>query len=218
MATRKKPAPKKRASAPPIRPKPTAGKATAMDSDPVLFFATSAAFEAWLKKNHERSKGVWLQHAKKGASRMSVTYPEALDVSLCWGWIDGQKRSHDDETFLQRYSPRGRKSIWSAINREKVRALIDSGRMQPSGQRHVDAARADGRWENAYAPQRTVQVPADLQAALDEDRAASAFFRTLSGANRYAILHRVLTSHTAKTRAARIAKFVALCARGETVH
>ena len=189
-----------------------------MDDDPVLFFNDSAAFETWLSVHHEQSKGAWLQHTKKGAKRTSVSYAQALDVALCWGWIDGQKRAHDDETFLQRYSPRGRKSIWSTINRDKVAALLASGRMQPSGQRAVDAAKADGRWDNAYPHASTAQVPPDLQEALHKNPTAAAFFRTLSSANRYAILHRLMTAKKAETRASRIAKYVELCARGETLY
>jgi uncharacterized protein YdeI (YjbR/CyaY-like superfamily) len=230
VTTKKKPATKQAGPKPtapkktessastPLRAKPARGKATAMDNDPVFFFADSAAFEAWLSKNHDVSKGAWLQHVKKGATRSSVSYQEALDVCLCWGWIDGQKRAHDDETFLQRYSPRGKKSIWSTINRDKVAALEQSGRMRPQGRAHVDAAKQDGRWENAYGSQSTITVPADLQAALDENPAALQFFLGLKGANRYAILHRTVTAVKPETRAARIAKFVAMCARGETLH
>jgi uncharacterized protein YdeI (YjbR/CyaY-like superfamily) len=155
------------------------GRKTAVDDDPIVFFADSAAFEAWLAAHHDRSSGVWLQHSKKGATRPSVSYAEALDVALCWGWIDGQKRSHDDESFLQRFSPRGARSIWSVINRDKVDALIAAGRMRPAGQRVVDDAKQDGRWDAAYASARTATVPDDLQAALDQVPAAAAFFAGL---------------------------------------
>lgn len=200
------------------KPTPAGGRKTAIDDDPVLFFADAAAFEAWLQSHHDVSQGVWLQHCKKGASRTSVTYAEALDVALCWGWIDGQKRTCDDETFLQRFSKRRPRSLWSAVNRDKVIALVAAGRMRPPGQRAVDDARQDGRWDAAYAPVSFARAPEDLQAALDAVPAAAAFFAGLKSANRYAILHRLMTAKKPETRAARIQTFVDLCARGETLH
>lgn len=200
------------------KPTPASGRKTAIDDDPVLFFADSAAFEAWLQSHHDVSQGVWLQHCKKGAARTSVTYAEALDVALCWGWIDGQKRTCDDETFLQRFSKRRPRSLWSAVNRDKVHALVAAGRMRPPGQRAVDDAKQEGRWDAAYAPVSFARTPDDLQAALDAVPAAAAFYAGLKSANRYAILHRLMTAKKPETRAARIQTFVDLCARGETLH
>ena len=185
---------------------------------PVLFFATSADLEAWLDENGEESDGIWLKFAKKGSGIQSVVYAQALDVALCHGWIDGQKRGYDETHWLQRFTPRGPRSKWSQNNRDKAEALVRAGRMCPAGQAQVDAARADGRWAAAYAGQRSASVPDDLAAALAADPQAKTFFETLSGANRYAILYRVHEAQRPQTRAARIAKFVEMCHKHETVH
>ena len=148
----------------------------------------------------------------------TVTYAEALDVALCHGWIDGQKRGYDEAYWLQRFTPRGRRSKWSQINRDKAEALIAAGRMRLAGQAQVDAAKADGRWAAAYPGQKSATVPDDLAAALAADPQANAFFETLSGANRYAILYRVNDAKKPGTRAARIAKFVEMCHNHETLH
>ena len=184
---------------------------------PVLF-KSAKAFEAWLKKHHATSDGLWLQIAKKGADAPSVTYPEAVEIALCWGWIDGQKKGLDDQHFLQRFTPRRARSIWSKINVDKVAALIDAGRMQPSGQAQIDAAKADGRWAQAYDGAKTSTVPDDLQAALDASPKAKAFFATINASNRYAVLWRVQTAVKPETRARRIEQLVEMLARGEVVH
>ena len=187
------------------------------DPAPTLF-KSAKAFESWLKKNHAKSDGLWLQIAKKGADEPSVTYPEAVEIALCWGWIDGQKKGLDDQHFLQRFTPRRARSIWSKINVAKVAALVEAGRMQPAGQAQIDAAKADGRWEQAYDGARTSSVPDDLVAALDASPKAKAFFATVNASNRYAVLWRVQTAVKPETRAKRIAQLVDMLARGEVVH
>jgi len=185
---------------------------------PILLFESPAAWEEWLAANHESSAGVWLRHAKKASALQSVSYAEALDVALCYGWIDSQKKTYDDDSWVQKWSPRGRRSIWSKVNRDKVAALVAAGRMQPAGERAVEQARQDGRWEAAYDSQRNASVPEDFQAALDANPAASAFFATLKSANRYAILFRIQTAKKPETRAKRIAQFVEMLANHETLH
>jgi uncharacterized protein YdeI (YjbR/CyaY-like superfamily) len=186
-------------------------------AEPTLF-RTAKAFESWLKKHHASSDGLWLQIAKKGADEPSVTYPEAVEIALCWGWIDGQRRGLDDQHFLQRFTPRRTRSIWSKINVAKVAVLIEAGRMRPPGQAHIDAAKADGRWEGAYDGARRSTVPDDLQAALDANPKAKQFFATINASNRYAVTWRVQTAVKPETRAKRIAQLVGMLARGETVH
>jgi uncharacterized protein YdeI (YjbR/CyaY-like superfamily) len=186
-------------------------------ADPVLF-KNARAFEAWLEDHHAASDGLWLQIAKKGSAEPSVTYPEAVEIALCWGWIDGHKKGLDDQHFLQRFTPRRAKSIWSKINVAKVAALIEAGRMQPAGQAQIDAAKADGRWEGAYDGARTAAMPDDLQAALDANPAARQFFATVNASNRYAVLWRVQTAVKPQTRATRIVQLVEMLARGETIH
>jgi uncharacterized protein YdeI (YjbR/CyaY-like superfamily) len=192
-------------------------KPVSADAAPTLF-RSARAFEAWLKKHHATSDGLWLQIAKKGADEPSVTYPEAVEIALCWGWIDGQKKGLDDQHFLQRFTPRRARSIWSKINIGKVATLIDAGRMRPAGQAQIDAAKADGRWDKAYDGARTSTVPDDLQAALDASPKAKAFFATINASNRYAVLWRVQTAVKPQTRANRIAQLVEMLARGEVVH
>ena len=184
----------------------------------IVLFRNAKAFETWLRKHHATSDGLWLQIAKKGAAEPSVTYPEAIEIALCWGWIDGQKKGLDDQHFLQRFTPRRARSIWSKINVAKVAALIEAGRMQPAGQAQIAAAKADGRWEGAYDGARTATMPDDLQAALDAAPKAKAFFATVSASNRYAVLWRVQTAVKPETRARRIAQLVEMLARGEVVH
>ena len=191
--------------------------ATKPDIAPTLF-RNAKAFENWLKKHHAKSDGLWLQIAKKGADEPSVTYPEAVEIALCWGWIDGQKKGLDDRHFLQRFTPRRARSIWSKINVDKVAALIEAGRMQPAGQVQIDAAKADGRWAQAYDSARTSTMPDDLQAALAATPAAKAFFATVNASNRYAVLWRVQTAVKPETRAKRIAQLVEMLARGDVVH
>ncbi|HEX4807050.1 MAG TPA: YdeI/OmpD-associated family protein [Conexibacter sp.] len=185
---------------------------------PILPFASAAAWAAWLEAEHARAAGVWLQLAKKDSGIATVTYAEALDVALCFGWIDGQVRRFDAAFYLQRFTPRKRGSRWSKINVGHAERLIAAGRMRPAGLAQVEAARADGRWQDAYHGQRSAAVPPDLQAALDANPAAAAFFATLRGANRYAILYRVQDAKRPQTRARRIERFVTMLARGETLH
>ena len=181
-------------------------------------FTSARAFEAWLKKHHANSDGLWLRIARKGAQEPSVTYAEAVELALCFGWIDGQKKGLDEQHFLQRFTPRRPRSVWSKINIAKVATLIETGRMQPAGQAQVDAAKADGRWARAYEGARTSTVPDDLQAALDATPAAKEFFATINASNRYAVLWRVQTAVKPETRARRIPKLVEMLARGEVVH
>jgi uncharacterized protein YdeI (YjbR/CyaY-like superfamily) len=181
-------------------------------------FAGPAELEQWLEANAADSPGLWLKIAKKGAPEPSVTYAEALDLALCFGWIDSQKRGLDETHFLQRFTPRRPRGRWSKINREKVEALESSGAMRPAGAAEVAAAKADGRWEAAYAGARTIEVPDDLQAALDANPAAAAAFKDLDGANRYAILYRLHDAKRPETRARRLAKFLTMLERGEKLH
>lgn len=181
-------------------------------------FATGKAWWAWLEKQHAASQGVWMKIAKKGAPEASVQYPEALDAALCFGWIDGQKKSIDEHYWLQKFTPRARRSIWSKVNREKVAALIDKGLMQPAGLAEIERAKADGRWEAAYDSWSAAEVPPDLQAALDANAKAQAKFKTLNSHNRYAILFRTHQAKRAETRAKRISEYVAMLERGETIY
>lgn len=185
---------------------------------PFMFFASMSDWRAWLDQEHDSATGVWLKIAKKDSGFASVNYADALSVALCYGWIDGQKKPFDDAWWLQRFSPRKAGSRWSKINREKAQELIDGGLMRPAGQREVDAAMADGRWAAAYDSPRTATVPDDLAAALAANQAAGAFFATLDGRNRYAILYRVQEAKRPETRARRIDTFVTMLANGEKIH
>ena len=181
-----------------------------------LPFASASALRAWLEANHDTSPGIWLMIAKKGSGVESATYDEAVDEGLCFGWIDGQKAKHDDRYFLQRFTPRSRRSSWSEINTGRVARLVAAKRMRPAGVRAVEAAKADGRWDAAYAGQATVVVPDDLRVALDMSPVAAALFAELDSTNRYAILYRVGSGKKPETRARKIAGFVADLERGET--
>ena len=185
---------------------------------PVLSFATPKAWSGWLAAHHASSRGVWLKIAKARTSSASITYAQAIEGALAWGWIDGQKGKLDDAWWLQRFTPRKAKSPWSKINRAKAEALIAAGSMQPPGLAEVERAKCDGRWERAYDGAGSSSVPADLAAAFARNARALAFFETLDGANRYAILYRVQTAKKPETRAERITRFVAICARHETIH
>lgn len=181
-------------------------------------FPSEAAFERWLRAHHDRETELWLKIYKKASGVPTVTYAQALDVALCWGWIDGLKKSFDDKAFLQRFSPRRPKSIWSQINREHIKRLIDAGRMTPHGQRHIDAAKADGRWAAAYAPIRSVRtVPEDLRRAINANPRAFKRFRTLNRQNLFALTFRTNNMKTPAGRAKKIADLVAMLARGETI-
>jgi uncharacterized protein YdeI (YjbR/CyaY-like superfamily) len=184
----------------------------------IRHFESAAEWADWLDKNHGLCDGLWLRLAKKSAPLQSVTYAEALEEALCYGWIDGQRKSHDEESFLQKFTPRRSRSIWSQVNRKKALALIENGRMKPAGLREIEKAQADGRWEAAYAPATTAQVPEDLQLALDANPAAQAFFATFKSNNRYAILFRLQTVKRAETRARKIEQFVAMLEKGETIY
>ena len=184
----------------------------------VRLFAGPQALEQWLEANAASSPGLWLKIAKKGAPEPSVTYAEALEVALCFGWIDSQKRGLDEVHFLQRFTPRRPRGRWSKINREKAEALEAAGALRPAGAAEVAAAKADGRWEAAYAGQRTSKVPDDLQRELDASPAAAAFFADLDSANRYAITYRLAEAKKPETRERRLRKFVAMLERGEKIH
>jgi uncharacterized protein YdeI (YjbR/CyaY-like superfamily) len=188
------------------------------DDLPVLLFATPPDLEAWLEENHAEPGGFWLKVAKKDSGETSVTYAEALELALCFGWIDSQKRGHDEKFFLQRFTPRRPRGRWSKINREKAEALIAAGAMRPVGLAEVEAAKADGRWEAAYEGQRTAKVPDDLQRELDANEAAREFFAALDSANRYAIVYRLNDAKKPETRERRLRKFVAMLERGEKIH
>ncbi len=176
------------------------------DEDPqVLLFEHQQAWEAWLTQNHQAANGVWLRIAKKGSKIRSLTHAEALESALCFGWIDAHKRPESASAWLQRFTPRGQRSIWSKINRQKATALIACGRMRDSGLKEVLRAKKDGRWERAYDSPRNATVPEDFQAALDRSARAKAFFATLESRNRYAILFRIQTVKKAETRARKIA-------------
>lgn len=183
-----------------------------------LSFASPSALSTWLAKNHDKVSGIWLKLAKKASKAKSVTYAEAVEVALCWGWIDGQKQSVDETFWLQKLTPRGRRSVWSEINRKKALSLIAAGRMQPPGLTEVERAKADGRWQAAYASPKDAGVPPDLAAALAKNARARKFFETLEARNRYAILWRIGQAKKAETRAARITKFVAMLANHEKLH
>ena len=188
------------------------------DGDPVLAFVDQATWEAWLDANHAAERGVWVRLAKKGSGIASVQYPDVLDIAICFGWIDGKRCSLDARQFLQRLCRRTAKSPWSQINVAKADALIAAGRMRPAGLDAIAQAKADGRWNRAYAPASRATVPHDLQAALDVNPAAAAFFASLRGSNRYAVLFRIGEAKRADTRARRIQQFVDMLARGETLH
>lgn len=185
---------------------------------PVLAFDTPAAFESWLADQPRASKGLWLKLAKKGSRLVSVSKSEAIDAALCHGWIDGQLDKYDEARWLIRFTPRKPQSKWSAVNRKRALELIEAGRMASGGLAEIEAAKADGRWDTAYASASAAQVPADLQSALTASPRAAAFFATLTGANRYAILYRITTAKKPETRARRIATFVVMLERGETLH
>ncbi len=188
------------------------------DALPIMAFATPHEWDAWLDTRHADTPGIWLKIAKKDAGVPSVTYAEALESALCYGWIDGQKAAFDAEYWLQKFTPRRPKSIWSRVNRDKATALIAAGRMQPAGLAQVEQAKSDGRWEAAYQSQRAMAFPDDFQRALDANPRAKEFFATLDGGNRYAILFRIETAKKPETRAARIQKFVAMLANHEKIH
>jgi uncharacterized protein YdeI (YjbR/CyaY-like superfamily) len=181
-------------------------------------FAGPEEFRAWLREHHDTSPGIWLKLAKKGSGLTSITYDQAVEVALTFGWIDGQARPGDDTYYLQGFTRRRPQSPWSKRNRERVEALIEAGAMEPSGLAEVERARADGRWDRAYAGPRTAEPPADLLEALAARPAARDVFDTLNSANRFAILYRIQDAKRPETRARRIAKFVDMLERGEKLY
>jgi len=183
-----------------------------------LLFEDQQTWFSWLRKNHAASSGVWLRIAKKGANGRSVSYRKAVDAALCFGWIDGQKKSDDERYWLQRFTPRSGKSIWSKINREKAIRLIELGQMNAAGLREVERAKRDGRWDAAYDSQRGATIPADFQAVLNKMPRAKAFFASLDRRNRYAVLFRIQTAKKAETRAKRIKQFAEMLSRHERIH
>ncbi len=190
------------------------------DPKKIKAFRNEAAFEAWLSKNHNKQTELWLKIHKKASGLPTVTYAQALDVALCWGWIDGLKKSFDESSFIQRFTPRTAKSPWSQINRGHVARLTKAGRMTPHGQRYIDAAKADGRWDAAYAPIRSItreSMPADLLKAIAENPRARATFARLGRQNLFALTYRTNNMKTPEGRARKIATLVAMLARGETI-
>jgi uncharacterized protein YdeI (YjbR/CyaY-like superfamily) len=185
---------------------------------PILTLADKRRWAMWLARNHDTSSGVWLRLGKKTSGVKSISHGDALDVALCFGWIDGQAKSENERFWVVKFTPRGRRSLWSKRNREKAMALIASGDMTPSGLAEVERAKSDGRWDRAYDPPSRITVPDDLQAALDGNKRAERFFRTLNGQNRYAILFRIQTAHRAETRARRIRQFVEMLSRHEKIY
>lgn len=187
-------------------------------TDQIRLFSTQAVWAAWLEKNHRNSPGLWLRLAKKGSGLRSVTYSEALEIALCYGWIDGQKRGESKQTWLQRFLPRSARSIWSKINREKASVLIATGRMKPAGHAAIGAAKKNGTWDGAYDSPKSAKVPADFQAALHASPRAKEFFEKLDGANRYAVLFRIQTVKKTETRERKIREFITMLERRERIH
>ncbi len=195
-----------------------AAKKTPAPELPLLTFATPDAFEEWLAEHHATARGVWLRFAKKDSGATSINYKQALDVALCWGWIDGQVNRIDETWYRQRFTPRTARSIWSKINVGKVAELIADGRMRPPGLAEVERAKLDGRWDHAYDSPRTATVPDDFAKALARNAKATAFFDSLNSQNRYAILHRIQTATKPEIRQKRITEFVAMLASRKKIH
>ena len=185
---------------------------------PIMSFETQQDWERWLTDHHTGTKGIWLKIAKKETGILSVNYSEALDSALCYGWIDGQKASFDGQYWLQKFTPRRPKSIWSKVNCDKATALIAEGRMQPAGIRQVELAKADGRWESAYESQSKITIPADFQSELDKNQKAKDFFSALDSINRYAILFRIHSAKKPATRSARINKFIEMLSNNQKIY
>jgi uncharacterized protein YdeI (YjbR/CyaY-like superfamily) len=188
------------------------------DGRQILAFASQAEWEAWLDAQHASSDGVWLKFAKKGSGVKSVVYAEALEVALCYGWIDSQVKSLDERFYLQRFTPRRARSKWSRVNRDKIEELTRQGRMKPAGLGQIELAKADGRWEAAYASPASIEVPDDLQAALDDNPKAAEFWAGLNKSNRFAILYQLQDAKKPETRARRLDKFLGMLERGEKLY
>jgi len=199
----------------PVSPRKRAAPAKDL---PILPLGKQSAWSRWLERHHAASPGIWLTFAKKGSGLTSLTYVEAVEAALCWGWIDGQGRALDDERWLVKFTPRGARSVWSKINRERATRLIESGAMREPGLAEIDRAKRDGRWDAAYDSPRTAAVPADLEAALAASARAARCFATLDSANRYAILWRLQTAKRPETRARRLETFIGMLERGELLH
>ena len=184
----------------------------------ICLFACQGAWEQWLDTHHEQSKGIWVKVARRDSPITTVSYSEALDVALCYGWIDGQKKPYDQDMWLQKFTPRRSASVWSKVNIDKVTQLIASGKMKPSGMKEVDAAKEDGRWDAAYESQRNFTVPDDFQQELEKNPQARAFFETLNRHNRYAMCYRIQTAKKPETRKSRIDKFVEMLTNNQKLH
>jgi len=185
---------------------------------PVLLFKTQNEWRAWLEDNHEQSHGLWLKHVKKSSDKKSVSYEEALQEALCYGWIDSQKQAYNDDYFLQKYTPRGSKSIWSKTNVLKVEALIKMGKLRPAGLAAMNLAKQDGRWDDAYDSSSAMKIPEDFLAVLDKNPKAKEFFGTLNKANVYAFSWRIQTAKNPETRKARIGKFIEMLNKEQKLH
>jgi uncharacterized protein YdeI (YjbR/CyaY-like superfamily) len=183
-----------------------------------LAFENARAFGHWLKRNYAKAPGLWVKIAKAASGITSITYPEAVEEALCWGWIDGPMHRVDDRWYVQKFTPRTKRSLWSKLNRARVQSLIETGRMQSPGLAEIERAKQDGRWDRAYDSPKTAGVPADLAAALQKSKRAARFFQTLDAQNRYAILHRVQTAPKPDTRARRIAELVKMLQEGKKIH
>jgi len=185
---------------------------------PVVLFGNQAQWRDWLEDNHKQAQGIWLKLAKKSSGVVSVSYAEALEEALCYGWIDSQKQGHDDNFWLQKFTPRGIKSVWSKVNVKSAEILIESGRMKPAGLESVELAKHDGRWQEAYDSPATNTIPEDFQVALDKNPKAKRFFETLNKANTYAFCWRIQTAKKPETRKARIEKFIDMLSKNEKLH
>jgi len=185
---------------------------------PTILFESQPAFEDWLKNNAASSAGVWLRFAKKGSGIASASYDEAVESALCYGWIDSQAKSYDEKTWIQKFTPRGKRSIWSKINTEKAEALIAAGQMTPAGMKAIETAKQNGNWDKAYAPQSAASPPEDFVSALEQNANAKAFFETLNSQNRFAILFRIQNAKKPETRANRIQQFIAMLEKGEKIY
>ena len=189
-----------------------------VDPAKVHEFEDAGSFESWLREHHDKADEVWIKIHKKGSGLKSIDAKQAVDVVLCWGWIDAIRKSFDAQSFLQRYTPRGRRSIWSKVNVDNVARLMEEGRMTAHGMKHVEAAQADGRWQRAYAGSRDMELPADLMAAIEAEPAARAMLETLSSQNRFALAFRLHNLRTEAARARKIVDYVDMLKRGETIH
>lgn len=191
---------------------------TDLNAIPIEEFKTAGAFETWLEKNHDNSNGLWLKLFKKDSGKKTVSYAEALDVALCYGWIDGQKRAYDEQAWLQRFCPRRARSIWSKINIGHVERLIDEGRMRPSGLKAVEEAKADGRWEKAYDPPSKMAIPEDFLKELSKNKKAKAFFMSLNKTNLFSIAFRLQTAKKQETKEKRTKEIIEMLENGEKLH